>query len=348
MNDDFLRKFMASTGAFNKAKSISDLAGALAPLSSVELAVQKSLSNLSYQNPVIDAISKSTLAFNAQYFEPVKFNPVMAAFGSVTQMMHQFNHQIPVNNIISTSVIDLMKDFSTKQNHTLSPFLGVSKFVSSMLTDTKFNTFNWRESYPDLFTEEFQLESLNEYSKFNKNLDKLIDLSIINEDSTLGDSIVVSVNLDNHNDIKTLDPITEEIFAIANQTIEEVSQKKHDYEVILYDFLKKIEKIIHNPYTVNLVTGIILIVINHYYEEFKKINETKTKIEQIAPTIEIIITEKPITVKQRADNKSKTIDLLPIGVEIEVNKRFKKWIKIIYTKNYIPQIGYCRNDELKG
>lgn len=347
MNDEFLRKITASTGVFNKVKSITDLAGAFAPLSSIDLAVQRSLSGLSYNDSMLDAITKSSLALKAKYFEPVKFNPVMAAFGSVTQMMNQMQFQQPVYTPVNLSVVDLMRDFSKYHVEAVSPLLGISQITSKLLNDIKFDTFNWRETYPDLFTEEHQIEDSSEYSKFNKNLDKLIDLAIVDEDSTLSDGITVSVNLDAHADDTSLDPVTEEIFAIANQAIEQVTQRNIDYEAIFNKLLSKLDKIAYNPYTVNLVTGIILIVISHHYEEFNKTDETKAKTVQIAPTYEVIITVQPITVKQRAHDKSKTVDILPIGVEIEVNKRFKKWVKIIYTKNYVPQIGYCRNEELK-
>lgn len=347
MNDEFLRKLAISTGAFNKMKSITDLAGAFAPLSAVDLAVQQSLSSLSFQNPALDAITKSSLAINTQYFEPSKYNPVMSAFGSVTQMMHQMQFQQPVYNPVNLTVIDLMRDFSKYHLEAISPLLGISQITSKLLSDIKFVTFNWRETYPDLFTEEYQIEDSSEYSKFNENIDNLMDLSIIDENSTLSDGVAVSVNLDTNANVTSLTPLTEEIFAIANQTIEEVAQKNIDYDAIFNKFLLKLDKIVHNPYTVNLVTGIILIVISHYYEEYNKTKQTNIKTEQIAPTYEIILTEKLVKVKQTAHDKSKTIDILPIGVEVEVNKRFKKWVKIIYTKNYVPQIGYCRNEELK-
>ncbi|RXR17346.1 hypothetical protein EQG63_11195 [Flavobacterium amnicola] len=347
MNDEFLRKIVASTAAFNKMKSITDLAGVFTPFSGVDLAIQRSLSNLSYQDPVIDAITKSSLALNAQYFEPTKFNPVMAAFGSVTQMMHQMQFQQPVYNPVNLSVVDLIRDFSKYNVEAVSPLLGISQITSKLLNDIKFDTFNWRETYPDLFTEEHQIEDSSEYSKFNKNLDKLMDLSIVDEDSTLSDGVAVSVNLDTYVDDTFSGPLSEEIFAIANQAIEEVAQKNIDYEAIFNKLLLKLDKIVHNPYTVNLVTGIVLIVISHYYEEYNETNETNIKTEHIAPTYEIILTEQLVKVKQTAHDKSKTIDILPIGVEVEVNKRFKKWVKIIYTKNYVPQIGYCRNEELK-
>lgn len=348
MNDDFLRKIAASTGALNKAKSIIDKMPTISPFQS---AVDRSLVNLSYSESMLDAITKSSLALNAKYYEPVNFNPIMAAFGNVTQMMNQMELNMPVYNPITSSLLDIIQDITKNHNELMSPLLGISKITSKLLDDIKFDTFNWRGTYPDLFIEENQSENQSknqsEYSKFNENLDRLMDLSIINENSTLADGFAVSVNFDNHNDVATLNPITEEIFSIANQAIEEITQKDIDYESIFNKLLLKLDKIIHNPYTVNLVTGIILLVINHYYEEFNKINETKIKTEQIAPTSEVILTEQSITVKQRADNKSKTIDLLPIGVEVEVNKRLKKWVKIIYTKNYVPQIGYCRNEELK-
>lgn len=343
MNDDFLRKITATTRALDKVKKITDLAVASAPLSAIDLAIQRSLS---YHDPMIDVISKSSLALNAKYFEPVKFNPVMAVFGSVTQMMYQMQIQQPVYNPINPSILDIINSFTTQHNKAISPLLGISQITSKLLNDVKFETFNWRETYPDLFTKEQSLEYSNEYSKFNENLDNLMDLSIVDEDSTLSDGVVVSVNLDAHADVTVfIPPATEAIFSIANQVFEQIKQENIDYAEVLNQALHLLDKFLQNPYTVNLVSGILILVIGNYYNKNNKVNEAK--ITQIATTHEIILTEQQVTVKERGEDKSKTIDILPIGVEIEVNKRNPKWTKIIYTKNYVPQIGYCRNEDLK-
>ncbi|MCG2611494.1 hypothetical protein LZZ90_08235 [Flavobacterium sp. SM15] len=345
MDEEFLRKIGESTGEFNRAKSIADLAGAFSSQSPIDLVTQRNLSAFDYRVPAVTAMANS---LRTQDFD----SSVKVAYGRVVEMMNQMQFYKPVSNPISKSMIDIVRDFLKNHEEALKSHHDITKIKTLITSGAKFDTFNWRETYPEFFTKEKKIEGSSEYSKFNDNLDKLIGLSIIDENSTLVDGVALSVNLDSDIEAAELTKGNEEIFSIANQTIEELFQGKTSYEEIYNEFLLKLEKFVYNQYTVGLTVGIISSIISGlivYFivkniETSSNVNEVKT--EQIIPKSETILTEQVIHVKKRGDKTSKTVATLPIGIEITIEKRYRTWTKIKFIKDYNEETGFCLNTEL--
>lgn len=343
MNDDFLRKISGITSAYNKVKSINDMSNSsLAAMSGVNAFMDKNMYNVINSNPVLSSKSGVDALLKNIYVEPEKFNPIMAAFGNVSQMMKYYERETPYNPL-HTSVVEFMRNFSNE--NTINSLAGVSKMTSTLLNNINFNTFNWRENYPNMFLGESMLyEPSKQYAKFNENIKRLIDLSVLQEDSTLIDGSTVSLNLDN-NQTEIFDPVIKEIYEITNQAFEKLNDVNNDSLKILNKLLSRLSKFVNHQYTVALVTGIVLILVNYY---FSQLMEVGNKVNPNKINIEKLISESEIGLKQRPIKKHKDFVKIPIGSEISIIEKYKLWAKITYINSKgIPQVGYCRIEDLK-
>jgi hypothetical protein len=333
MNDDLSKKLSSISGAFDKANSFGGAKSAL------DAFMPKIMHNTMYESQALSAVNG---VLKNYYIEPKSFNPIMAAFGNVSQMLEQIDIKTSYNSGgMSSTVAEIMRSFSNES--AINSFTEVSKKASELLNN--FSTFNWRENYPEMFLGDSMLYvKSKQYGKFNKNINKLIDWSVLQEDSTIIDGSVVSLNLDNNRD-ESFDPEIEEIFKIANQAFEKLNDENYDGLKILNKLLSRLSKFVNHQYTVGFVVGIVMMLITSYYTQS---NAIENKVIPNTISFEKLISENEIGIKQKPIKKYKDFEKIPMGSEITIIEKYKLWAKITYINSKgIPQIGYCRIQDLK-
>lgn len=332
MNDDLFRKISGVTSAYDKIKDIAGIGNSsLAALSGVNGILNSSMYNAIHKNPTLSAMSGVDMLLKNIYVEPVIYNPLMAVFGNVTQMMKHYEDNV-VNNS-SKNILASLSSLTASNIIANLPTNNSVKFLSSF-SDLAEN-YKWRETYPTAFLNDSLVKQYSKgFDKFNSNIEKLIDLKFIDENSTLVDGLAVSLNLDYENtEINESELI--EIFNIINQAFEILIEHKNESFNKLNSILKGLSKFINHQYTYGLAMILVGIFLTKHFES------TTSNISE-----EIII-KKEIGVKHKAINNYKDFVRIPIGSEIEIIKKYKIWAKISFINgNGIPQIGYCRIKDL--
>lgn len=368
MNDDILKKISSpltamdlatkmakvpdnSLSAMTQAIKISkswhthnDLPMGIDILSGVDKAMSKVFVNPLEENPIFSKFHEQNTAFYKAVIEPTWFNPVMSAFDSINKLSWNTDFmdgmkKSPMQQILSSI---------PNENYGMPPHI------------TEFLTMDWREKYPALFFDTKAIFYSNEFSKFNENLKKISDMIGIEHIENIIDGSIASLQLDNDND-DVLQPSLEKVYRLTNSAFEQVIEGK-DAAIVFQKLLKRLEKFLDNKYVLNIISSVAGAIMVLMLQPYLPIKTTTEKIEQVQQpkvksvrksndakeVVKKLIAEMEIGVKMKPIKSYCDFTHIKIGSEINVIDYYTKWAKVHFiNENGIPQIGYCRIDELK-